>query len=196
MRLEIQKSFLTASDCSVLNDWVADGIKCGWVGKGFDPRLLNSHSAEVSRLTSRMYGDKIHTPPEVLEISDRVRRFAGVATYPIISGHGKDGIVVNYITHGGDVYRHKDPVGNQGFAALRCNVLIKKPDKGGILSLDGKAVSLDVGDLHCYLASEHFHEVSTVFGAVPRVLCMFGAFVPAGLWNSGDIKFGVNDGIS
>ena len=60
--------------------------------------------------------------------------------------------------------------------------------KPKILLVEDEEKNLNVGDLHCYLVSEHDHEVTTVYGSTPRILWMFGWFVPAEDWNTYKIK--------
>jgi hypothetical protein len=136
-----------------------------------------------------MYGHRFNTPPEILKLSEKVRRFVGVETRPLATGQGKDGIVVSCTFSGGDVHTHVDPRIYPKLATLRCNVMTQKPEAGGVLYIEGEPLALDVGDLHCYLVTEHAHQVSTVVGNVPRILWMFGACVPSDEWNNNTIKF-------
>lgn len=185
MRLEIARKFLTTAECGLLNAWALDGVKNGWLDVG----ISRGHTTQ-KRLTSRMCGPKFTTPPEILAISQKIRKYAGVVSSPLVLGHGKDGIVVSCTFDGGDVYAHRDPRCFSGLATLRCNVLTQKPQNGGDLYLGDTKVDLEEGDLHCYLASEHTHSVTKVQGPVPRVLWMFGASVQAKSWDNGHIVFG------
>lgn len=192
MRIEIAKAFLSLEECGVLNDWVNIGISESWLDRGstgFNKTLYRT------RLTSRFYGHRFITPPEVLKISEKVRRFVGVDAYPLAVGHGKDGVVVSCTFSGGDVYKHVDPPSYQNLATLRCNVMTQKPEVGGILYVEDRPVPLDAGDLHCYLVTEHSHHVTTVGGDTPRILWMFGACVPKEDWNSNRIKFRGEHGV-
>lgn len=187
MRVEIARGFLSAEECSALNEWALLGVENGWLDAG-----VSRGKATRTRLTSRMYGDRFETPSVVKSISEKIRAYAGVHLHSIIEGHGRDGVVVSCTYAGGDVYEHKDPRSFPELATLRCNVMTQKSEAGGILHLEGRPVELDVGDLHCYLASEHAHNVDPVVGDTPRILWMFGACVPAEDWNSGRIEFGVS----
>ena len=142
------------------------------------------------RVTSRLYADRYEYPEIVRTLSARIRKFCGISEHGLIEGHGRDGVVVSCTFSGGDVYAHQDPRGDDGLATLRCNILTRAADSGGVLHIEGKPKPLDVGDLHCYLASEHEHYVSEVEGDTSRVLWMFGAHVPKEDWDSGLIKFG------
>lgn len=186
MRLEIARNFLTPEECAALNEWANQGIACGWLDTG-----VSREQNTQKRLTSRMYGDRFETPEIAQRVSKKTRAHAGVANHPLIEGHGRDGVVVSCTFDGGDTYEHQDPRAANGLATLRCNVMTQKPESGGVLYLEGKPVLLEVGDLHCYLASEHLHYVDQTFGGIPRILWMFGAHVLADDWNSGEIKFGL-----
>ena len=191
MRIEVAKAFLSPEECNLLNQWVNVGVVSGWLDKGVDRHAVFTDN----RLTSRMYGGRFTTPPAILKISEKIRRFVGVDAYPLAVGHGKDGVVVSCTFPGGDVYKHVDPPSYQELATLRCNVMTQKSEVGGILHVDDMPVPLDVGDLHCYLVTEHSHHVTTVGGDTPRILWMFGACIPKEDWNSNRIKFGGEHGV-
>lgn len=199
MRIEVVKAFLSKEECDLLNQWVNVGIISGWLDKGHhfqnSPTHMRTRFTDT-RLTTRMYGQRFNTPPEILAISKKVRCFVGVDTYPLVFGEGKDGIVVSCTFSGGKLLDHVDLRKYHDLAILRCNVLTQKPEVGGILHIEGKPVETEVGDLHCYLASEHAHNVSTVGGNTPRIMWMFGACVPSEAWNNNTIKFGGNHELS
>jgi hypothetical protein len=188
MRIERHKNFLSPEECNLLNEWVDVGVEKKWLDVGIS-RGLSQHT---KRVTSRLYADRFEYPQIVLSISNRIRKFCGIDSYGLIEGHGRDGVVVSCTFNGGDVYAHQDPLSKEGLATLRCNVMTRKADDGGVLYLDGQRVDIEVGELHCYLASEIRHYVTTVKGETPRVLWMFGAHVPAGDWDSGAIKVGAH----
>jgi hypothetical protein len=189
MRIEVIPSFATQEEIKALNSWATLGVKNKWLDTG-----IGSQGTTQKRLTSRMYGSRYEYPQIVRDLSDRIRKFVGIDNYPLIVNHGRDGVVVSYTIPNGDVYKHKDPRSKEGVATLRCNVLTQKADEGGVLFVDGQQVDFEVGDLHCYLVSEHEHWATEVKGNTPRIMWMFGAHVPAEDWNNGLIK--VNNGIS
>jgi len=91
------------------------------------------------------------------------------------------------------VYPHKDP--RQGYlSALRCNVMTRAANAGAELYVGGQLVNIEVGELHCYLASEFEHKVTEVQGNTSRVLWMFGAAVPIEDWELGKIQIGELNG--
>lgn len=190
MRVEIIPNFLTKSEIDALNEWVELGVVNKWLDRG----ISQSAPAHL-RVTSRLYADRYEYPQIVRDISERIRNFLSIADYPLIIDQGRDGVVVSCTFTGGDVYPHKDPKSPEtGHATLRCNILTQKADAGAQLYLDEQPINFNVGDLHCYLASEHTHRVTAVEGNTSRILWMFGAYVPAEDWNSGKIK--VNNGVS
>ena len=189
MRIEIYRNFATQEEINALNEWVELGVKNKWLDLGIDGK-----NNTTRRLTSRMYGHMYEYPQVVMDVSKKIRTFVGVESYPLITGHGKNGVVVSYTYSGGDVYKHKDPKSFDGLSTLRCNILTQKADTGGVLYVDGQRIDIEVGDLHCYLVSEHEHWATEVEGKTPRIMWMFGAHVPAEDWNSGKIK--LNNGKS
>lgn len=184
MRIDIYPNFATQEEINALNEWAELGVKNNWLGSG----ITTSGEIIKTRLTSRMYGDRYEHPPIIINLSNRIRKFVGIDSYPLISHHGRDGIVVSYTLPSGDVYKHKDPKGKDGLATLRCNILSQKADAGCQLYIEGQPVNFNVGDLHCYLASEHDHWATPVEGNTPRIMWMFGCHLPAEDWNSGKIK--------
>jgi hypothetical protein len=191
MRLERHKNFLSAEECSTLNEWVDTGVKNKWLDVGVSRKNYVLERYE-KRVTSRMYGDRFTYPQIALDVSERIRSFCGVTSYGLIEGHGKNGVVVSCTFNGGDVYPHQDPLVKDNFSALRCNVMTRGPDSGGQLYVDGKHIDIEVGELHCYLASNFQHYVTEVRGETSRVLWMFGAAVPYNDWESGAIKVGAH----
>jgi hypothetical protein len=183
MRVEVFPNFATKEEIHALNAWAELGVKNKWLDLG-----MSAERATTNRFTTRFYGDRYSYPQLVKDISQRIRKFVGVDSYPLIEGHGRDGVVVSYTCNGGDVYKHKDPKSIDGLATLRCNILSQKADAGGVLYIDGQQINVAVGDLHCYLVSEHEHWATKVEGETPRIMWMFGAHVPADDWNSGKIK--------
>lgn len=183
MRIEIYPSFATQEEIDSLNAWAELGVSRKWLDAG-----ISSGQPCSNRVTTRFYGDRFTYPPEAYSVFNRINSHLGLETYVPILGHGKDGIVVSYTMNGGDVYKHKDPKGSNGLATLRCNILTQKPQGGCQLFVEGQPINFNVGDLHCYLVSEHEHWATAVEGNVPRIMWMFGAHVPAQDWNNNKIR--------
>lgn len=190
MRIERHKNFLSPAECSALNAWVLRAIEFGWMNEATD----KTGARHNKRLTTRLYGDRFEYPKFVLDVSDRVRRFCGVADMPLIKqGHGRDGVVVSCTFPTGDVYPHIDrPKLSEEHAILRCNIVTQAPEGGAELFIGDQSFVPEQGELHCYLPSEYEHYVTEVLGNTPRILWMFGAHVLTEEWNSGKIKLGAN----
>lgn len=186
MRLEITPNFITPAECSLLNAWVYEGVDKRWLDVGMSSGKLTN-----KRLTSRLYGHRFHYPEEVINLANKIRTFAGIKNYPKIDGHGNNGIVVSFTKPGGDVYKHKDPKWNN-MSALRCNIITQDAEDGADLFVDDNKVNIKAGDLHCYLASDYEHYVTEVKGNYPRILWMYGAYVPKEDWENGTIKYGLS----
>jgi hypothetical protein len=173
--VRVYKNFLSKEECAALNASAMLGVAKGWVDTG-----ISVNGVQIKeRLTSRMHMKDAEYPKIVLDTSKKIRDFLSISSYPLITEHGKDGAVVSVTFKGGDVYPHKDPRSkDMQYAAYRCNVLTQAPTSGGQLQVGSKDIQIEEGDLHCYLASEIEHKVTKVEGATPRILWMFGAYVP------------------
>lgn len=181
MRLERIKNFVTPQECDELNAWVYRGVEQGWLDAGINTGTDAPRTTR--RLTTRFYGHRFETPEVAQRISKRIRSAMGVSAFPLIYNHGKDGFVVSYMPEGGDCYEHRDPrePATENLC-LRCNIMTQGAESGGKLFVNAQEIDIEAGELHCYLASEYMHRVSTVVGTSPRILWMFGAYVPSGFW--------------
>jgi hypothetical protein len=190
MRIERHKNFLTSEECNLLNVWVDEGVEKKWLDTGVTEKQFG-YTSYTKRVTSRMYGNRFQYPQIALDISNRIRKLCGIDSYGLIEGHGRDGIVVSCTFTGGDVSEHYDAKSKfeNGLSALKCNVMTRNADIGGELYVGGEHLDIEVGELHCYLASDFKHKVTEVEGETSRVLWMFGAYVPFEDWESGKIKF-------
>jgi hypothetical protein len=182
MRIETRKNFLTSEECTQLNELTDYGVANNLMTLGLQTTV---------RKTSRLYPDLYQYPQWVLDLSTRIRVFCGVAGYPIIDGQGRNGVVTNHTPPTGDVFAHTDEKSPDGMAALRCNIVTRQADTGGVLYIGGQPLPLEAGELHCYLVSEYEHYVTPVEGNTIRVNWIFGAYVPAEAWESGQIVVGV-----
>ena len=170
----IVKNFVSQDVCDSLNGWVDEGVKNKWLDLGIN----KGDRGYEKRLTTRMYGDRFDYPEIVYATFDKITKHFGYEKLPkSVLGGGKNGIVVSCTFPKGDVYLHKDPKESASGSlkdVLRCNILTRKADVGGVLHVDGEQIDLDVGDLHCYVASAFPHYVTEVQGSTSRVLWMFG----------------------
>lgn len=172
--VQIFKNFLTEEECGILTQIAMNGIQEKWIRPGISRGNFNYKK----RLTSRMHMCGKKYPPYVIDISNKIKKFMNIDHYPIIDGHGSDGVVVSVTYPGGDVYEHQDPRSINGLTTFRCNVMTQATEKGAKLYVEDELIDIEVGDLHCYYASEQKHYVTEVGGNTPRVLWMFGAHRP------------------
>jgi len=187
MRLEITPNFISADECKFLNAWAYEGVEKGWLDKG---RTRTGEFTDL-RLNSRTYGDRFSYPKEVIDLSNKIRKFAGISNYPLIESHGKNGVVVSFTKPTGNVFEHFDN-GEFNVSALRCNIITQEAEEGGELFVGGHKINVKAGDLHCYLATNYKHSVTEVKGSKPRILWMFGAAVPLNDWENWKIKYGIS----
>lgn len=170
----IFKNFLSTDECNQLNDWADLGVKNKWLDSGCD---VNSMWDYKNRVTSRAYADRFEYSPEIYKVQTKITNFLQLEDLEkSVAGQGKDGIVVNCIFDGGNLFAHKDhrEGKDKELEVLRCNVMTRKPEFGGHLYVDDKKIDLDAGDLHCYLPSMLSHYATEVKGQISRVLWMFG----------------------
>jgi hypothetical protein len=134
----------------------------------------NSPSLYTKRVNSRFYADRYKYPQVVYDISKKISKQLQIEDLPLcFFGGGRDGIVVSCTFPDGEVASHKDNT-NESCHVLRCNILSQAADSGGNLIMNGQRIDLEVGELHCYLASDIEHSVNKVEGNTSRILWMFG----------------------
>lgn len=173
-RVKLFNNFLSSSECEALNKVAKQGIEEGWIC----PATNKQGFKNSTRYTNRSRMHTVEYPQVVRDMSAKVRKFVGVDKFPIITGHGRDGVVVSVVFKGGDVHKHKDARSYDGLATYRCNVLTQANEDGCDIYVDGEKVTVEVGDLHCYMVSEFEHYVTEAKGDTPRIMWMFGAHIP------------------
>ena len=82
----------------------------------------------------------------------------------------------NHFKDGAAVHEHIDQA-PEGFVHTRCNLMLKKPIKGGNPILDGEEIYVDQNDLWLCLASLEKHYTTPVDGG-ERLIFSFGALIP------------------
>lgn len=185
MRYEIIKGLVNQEECNELNVWADAAAANNWIDAGIT--YGGTRYPKELRRTSRFYGDRFQHPQLALDIFSRVRSAVGLPDAPLVTGHGRDGIVINYTSEGGIVYEHTDPR-HEGLAVLRCNLLSRAPTSGGELFVEDMYYPMYETAIHCYLVSEHKHRVEVVHGDKARVLWMFGFAVDPDDWNNKKIR--------
>jgi hypothetical protein len=84
-------------------------------------------------------------------------------------------MVGNHFLDGAFVQEHTDQA-PEGYVHTRCNLMIKKPNKGGNPILDGEEIDVEVNDLWLCLASLEKHASTPILGG-ERLIYSFGALV-------------------
>lgn len=184
MSVKIYKNFISKQECAELNQITLELINKGLLHKGLD----RGKWEYPYRLTNRQKMGKTQYPALVYEISKKIKNFLNIDAFPIIEGHGNNGIVVSYTMKHGDVYAHKDPRSSDGLPTYRCNILTQANESGCDLYVGGEKIDIEIGDLHCYLASEIEHYVTEARGEIPRIMWMFGSHIPKSHWQEYGIK--------
>jgi hypothetical protein len=180
MELLVIRNFLSLDKCQELNEWVDEGVSKKWLDFGTDRGNSKSYQ---ERLTSRMYAERFTQPSCVSRVFDEITNRLDFHHLPKSkNGGGKDGVVVSCTFPNGDVYKHKDPMEENGCHVLRCNIMTRKADEGAELFIDDQKIDIGVGDLHCYLPSDMYHYVTPVQGNTSRVMWMFGYQIQKSKW--------------
>jgi hypothetical protein len=177
----VVKNFASIEECNKLNEWVEQGILNKWLDLG----LSRGERGYEKRLTSRMYGERYENTETALKIQERICKLFELDQYEKaeLSG-GKDGIVVSCTFNGGDVYAHLDPRFKAPLSTLRCNLLSSAAEQGCDLYINGSKVDVEEGDLVCYLVTDFVHRVTDNLGDKPRILWMFGWYLPKDKWEN------------
>jgi hypothetical protein len=82
----------------------------------------------------------------------------------------------NHFKDGAAVHEHTD-FAPDGYVHTRCNLMLKKPLKGGNPILDGEEIEIDKNDLWLCLASLEKHYTTPIEGG-ERLIFSFGGLVP------------------
>jgi hypothetical protein len=175
--IKIFRNFATEEECKTLSQIALQGFKDGWFRPGVD-KQNDEVTKTTRRYTNRFDMHKFDYPQFVLDINNKIKESMGISNFPIIKGHGKDGIVITIMFEGGDVFAHKDPRSEENLITYRCNILASTAEGGGKLLVENEPIDINVGDLHCYPVSEVLHQVTQFNGDTPRIMYMFGAHIP------------------
>ena len=166
--IKIFKNYLLKTEIDKLNSLALSYLNTGLLYEG------NC----FGRFTTRHVNKQFKFEQFVYDIATKVRETAGVTKYPYALDRGVDGVNVAVTLNNGSVDVHKDPRSFDGKVCYRCNVITQKSEQGGELVMNGSVVELNVGDLHCYPASEVEHSVTGVSGKTPRIVWMFSSYIP------------------
>jgi len=102
--------------------------------------------------------------------------FAAFGLVPTCVEPRLQNLTANHFLDGAYVHTHKD-YAPEGFAHVRCNVMLKKPLVGGNPIVDNTCIQIEENDLWLCLASLEYHASEPIQGG-ERVLFSFGGLVP------------------
>jgi hypothetical protein len=138
---------------------------------------LESHKDFRANGKGRQYGilqrNDLTPPAEVWEIKRH-----------IIEAHGLSGAeqepvykdFCSFITEGSAIHPHKDDDHN-GKQHVRFNVMVSKPETGGMPIQNGVEIPVEEGDVWRCDASRVYHWCTPVVGAKPRIVLAFGFLI-------------------
>ncbi len=82
---------------------------------------------------------------------------------------------VEFLDDGCFVPNHiDDNYGNGELEHVRFNVLISKPDQGGMPIISNSILQIEEGDAWSFFANKHYHSCEKVVGCNPRISISFG----------------------
>jgi hypothetical protein len=138
---------------------------------------IESHKAFKPNGYGRQYGvlyrEDLAPPPEVWEIRRLVveaNSLQTCPTEPVFQDY------CGFITEGGAIHPHQDPDYN-GKQHVRFNVMVSKPEAGGIPVQDGEALAVEEGDVWRCDASRVRHWCTPVQGPKPRIVLSYGFLI-------------------
>jgi hypothetical protein len=176
-KVTVVENFLTVQECQELNDWADAAVVNGWLGDGVD--IFNVGQGQPLRKTTRGYESLFTFPPVVQTISDKITARFNLQALTKSADGGGLGVTCTLTLPGGSIVGHTDPFESSGtLHLLRCNILTRASDAGGVLLLSGVEVPLNAGDLISYSPSHIKHSVSTVGEGASRVMWLFGYQLP------------------
>lgn len=182
MRRESFKDFITEEERLSLVEWFDNS-------KSFKEGLSRGEWGYKERETTRQQ-TKVDFPPLVFELMERAFGLfewtSKCTPQPISCGYP---IIAVKTFEGGDTYSHRDPTSIEGMAVVRLNMIVQKPDNGGVLHVmdENKNViewETEEKELHCYEVTQHTHAVTKVKGNIPRYILLFSMQVPYEDWEN------------
>jgi hypothetical protein len=138
---------------------------------------IKSHKAFAPNGFGRQYGvlyrKELAPPSEVWEIRRQIveaNGLQGCDTEPIFQDF------CGFITAGGVIHEHQD-FDHNGKQHIRFNVMVSKPEAGGIPLQDGVEIAVEEGDVWRCDASRVRHWCTPVQGKKPRIVLSYGFLV-------------------
>jgi hypothetical protein len=103
------------------------------------------------------------------------KSFAAFNLFPTKKEPELGDLLMNHYQDDACTHIHKDPA-PKGYVHIRANVMIKKPNKGGDIIIDGETIEVKENDLWLVLASLENHG-STPIQSGERLIYSFGAII-------------------
>jgi hypothetical protein len=127
----------------------------------------------------RVEAEPDQLPEEFWNVRTRVQELLGLIE---LDEDPYKGSFMSLIEPGTGVHQHRDDrlvVKGETNLILRCNVLLQKPDAGGLPVFDGR-IQVNISDrgMWAFFPTELVHASTTVIGARNRGLLSFGFLVP------------------
>jgi hypothetical protein len=134
-----------------------------------------SHNAFKSNGHGRQYGvlQELQPPTEVWEIKHQIVEANGLQSAeqePVFRDF------CGFITESGAIHPHQDQ-DHGGKQHVRFNVMVSKPEAGGVPVQDGEELAVEQGDVWRCDASRVRHWCTPVQGPKPRIVLSYGFLV-------------------
>lgn len=176
--IKIVKNFITDDEVKVLNQWTLDNYKKPYF---VDPRM-NKDSIQT-RFTTRLAYDrckeyqnyKVQYPNEAYNIQKRLLDYLKIKEKSIVPWPAfTDGIITTVAFPPGSCVKHIDPIYFENTYTLHCNFVTQNPKSGGITYIEDIPYKFKEKDMIMYITSHLNHEVTEIFGDIPRILWVYG----------------------
>lgn len=175
--IKIVKNFLSNNEIKIMSDWTLHHYKEPYFmdPKMNDDKIQTRFTTRHAHCRSKEYKNyKINYPDEVYKVQNRLIEYLKIDEKNIIPFPAfTDGIITTICFPPGSCVRHKDPI-YQNEYTLHCNFCTQKPEKGGITIINEKEYHFENKDMIMYVTSHLDHEVTEIYGKIPRILWVFG----------------------
>ena len=181
MRFDTLPEFISEDEQQALVSWFDCNLDSP---RNLKPGFDGDGREYAYRFTSRALKGSVEYPDTAYRIFERIRARYGYekkATQPSL----KDGMFAIATRPGGDTFAHMDANEGIGEEYITFNILIQKPEVGGVLYTEEdekRERLLEERMLHAYAASVYRHGVTRVGGAINRYLWVFRLLMPLDEW--------------
>lgn len=176
--IKIVKDFITNDEIKILNQWTLSNYTQPYF---IDPRM-NEDTFQTRFTTRHSYNRskeyknyKVQYPEEVYNIQKRLIDYLkiknnSIAPWPFFTG----GVCTTITFSPGSCCKHIDPIYFPNTYTLHCNFVTQNPKSGGITYIEDIPYEFEKNDMIMYVTSHLEHEVTEIFGNVPRILWVYG----------------------